>query len=193
MCCVQMCPATLNPVVIPRSASVSLNWNNPCRRKRGGAARDLQPEPVSWWVQFNPLCDSDLSLAARWDHLNPAQWGHLVGYWGGRLIRLAGPRGLSEPVRLTVRRWVLLEGDVTPARINTSEEKTVPLSDWSEFWALYPQISEEWRGQPSMTNSAFSHSLTAEQQLHTTHLRFNVLIMFLFFISRSLSKPSDQI
>lgn len=31
MCCVQMCPATLNPDVIPRSASMSFNWNNPCR------------------------------------------------------------------------------------------------------------------------------------------------------------------
>lgn len=107
MCCVQMCPATLNPVVIPRSASLSLNWNNPCRWA-GQCGANLRPEPVSWWVQFNPLCDSDLSLASRWDHLNPSQSGHLVGYWGGRLIRLAGPRGLSDSVRLTVQ--VLLEG-----------------------------------------------------------------------------------
>lgn len=61
----------------------------------GAAPQKLQPPPVSWWVQFNPLCDSDLSLAARWDHLNPSQGGHLVRYWGGRLIRLAAPRGPS--------------------------------------------------------------------------------------------------
>lgn len=45
----------VNWVVIPPPASVSPNWNNPCRRARS------RPGQLSWWVQFNPPCDSDLS------------------------------------------------------------------------------------------------------------------------------------
>lgn len=47
---------SVNSVVIPPSASMSPNWNNPCRR-----AQTHRPGQLSWWVQFNPPCDSDLS------------------------------------------------------------------------------------------------------------------------------------
>lgn len=57
---------SVNSVVIPPSDSMSPNWNNPCRW-----AETHHPGQLSWWVQFNPPCDSDLSspLAGTiWTH-----------------------------------------------------------------------------------------------------------------------------